>query len=198
MFNFNIITIYSLLTAIIPCILYIIKKHPRSKLYIFISVIYILYIWQIYDLTGPASLSDILYTISHKSNIIKANINLIPLTNINISFILNIIMFIPLGFLLPILWKKYQNPKSVIIFSFLFSLFIETAQLFTFRATDIDDLIANTLGGLLGYIIWIIYYKIFKKSLNNFAYKDAVIYIILSYIGQFFLYYPLLFGKLFM
>ena len=193
MFNFNIITIYSLLWALIPCIVYICFKNKKS--YIFFSILYVLYIWQIYDLTGIGSLSDILYSLSSNSEIIKANINLTPLTNITLGFILNIIMFIPLGFLLPFLWKKYQKLTPTLLFGFLFSLFIELSQLITLRATDIDDLIANTLGALIGYLIWKIYMKIFNKSLENPNSKDAFLYIMISYLGTFF-YYPLLFGRL--
>ena len=160
MFNFSITTIYSLLTAIIPCLIYICFKKPRSKSYIFFSILYILYIWQIYDLTSIGTLSDIIYSLWSKTNIIRPNINLIPLTNIDITFYLNIIMFIPLGFLLPFLWKKYRNFSSTILFGFTFSLFIEVSQIITSRATDINDLIANTLGILFGYLIWIIYKKI--------------------------------------
>ena len=127
MFNFNIITIYSLLCTLIPCIVYICFKKKKS--YIFFSILYVLYIWQIYDLTGIGSLSDILYSLSSNSEIIKANINLTPLTNITLGFILNIIMFIPLGFLLPFLWKKYQKLTPTLLFGFLFSLFIELSQL---------------------------------------------------------------------
>ena len=194
MFNFNIITIYSLLCTLIPCIVYICFKKKKS--YIFFSILYVLYIWQIYDLTGIGSLSDILYSLSSNSEIIKANINLTPLTNITLGFILNIIMFIPLGFLLPFLWKKYQKLTPTLLFGFLFSLFIELSQLITLRATDIDDLIANTLGALIGYLIWKIYMKIFNKSLENPNSKDAFLYIMISYLGTFFFYYPLLFGRL--
>ena len=104
-------------------------------------------------------------------------------------------MFIPLGFLLPFLWKKYQKLTPTLLFGFLFSLFIELSQLITLRATDIDDLIANTLGALIGYLIWKIYMKIFNKSLENPNSKDAFLYIMISYLGTFF-YYPLLFGRL--
>ena len=142
------------------------------------------------------SLSDILYSLSSNSEIIKTNINLTPLTNITLGFILNIIMFIPLGFLLPFLWKKYQKLTPTLLFGFLFSLFIELSQLITLRATDIDDLIANTLGALIGYLIWKIYMKIFNKSLEDLNSKDAFLYITISYLGTFFFCYPLLFGRL--
>lgn len=174
--------IVSLLFALIPCLIYMFKN-KNSKQYILLSLLYIFYIYLVYSLTGMGTVSDIIYSIERNTNIIKASINLAPLTGITTGFYLNIIMFMPLGFLLPLIYSKYQKPQNTIIFGFLFSLFIELSQLITFRATDIDDIIANTLGSLLGYIIWKIYMKLFKKSLNKTNNKDAYLYIFISYLS---------------
>ncbi|MEU9057222.1 VanZ family protein [Streptomyces sp. NPDC048384] len=80
----------------------------------------------------------------------------IPLLTADISMIPNIIMFVPLGFLLPLLSHRLTRGRTVAICA-LTSLGIELAQLLQYialgngRAVDINDLIANTLGGLLGY-----------------------------------------------
>lgn len=64
----------------------------------------------------------------------------------------NIFAFSPLGFLLPLLFKKFYRLKSIFLTSFAISLFIEIIQLvFYLGSTDIDDLILNTLGSLLGF-----------------------------------------------
>ena len=68
--------------------------------------------------------------------------------------ILNIILFIPLGIMLPFLWKKYNTLSETLIFGFSMSLAIELLQILTYRATDINDLIANTVGAVLGYLIF--------------------------------------------
>lgn len=68
--------------------------------------------------------------------------------------ILNIILFMPLGFLLPAVWKEYRSFKWVTLSGFALSLMIEVLQIFTFRLTDIDDLITNTLGTAAGYYLW--------------------------------------------
>mgnify|MGYP000320300661 CR=1 FL=1 len=47
---------------------------------------------------------------------------------------------------------------------FAVSLLIECSQIFNGRATDIDDLIANTSGACLGYVIWFITRKIAGKN----------------------------------
>ena len=68
--------------------------------------------------------------------------------------ILNIILFIPLGIMLPFLWKKYNTLSETLIFGFSMSLAIELLQILTYRATDINDLIANTVGAVLGYFLF--------------------------------------------
>lgn len=76
--------------------------------------------------------------------------------------VLNIILFIPLGFFLPIMWyHTFHSVKSVTVFSMGVSLAIEISQIFTFRLTDIDDLITNVLGGIIGFLI----VKVFLKKL---------------------------------
>lgn len=74
-----------------------------------------------------------------------------------INFLGNIIMFIPVGLLVPIIWKI--KDRKVILTGFLISLFIEITQILLPRGTDIDDLILNTFGTILGLIL----YKIIKN-----------------------------------
>lgn len=87
-------------------------------------------------------------------SLFNPNINLIPLINgLNLEFILNVFCFIPLGFLCPVLSKVYEQWKKILLLGLGLSLVIEMSQLFTlYRATDINDLIANVLGTALGYL----------------------------------------------
>ena len=87
-------------------------------------------------------------------------LNLIPFIDIANSpsaymknTILNIILFIPMGFLVPAVWKNYRSLKTMFFMGLAVSLGIELLQIFTFRLTDIDDLITNTAGTVLGYEI---------------------------------------------
>lgn len=100
-----------------------------------------------------------------------ARINLIPFRSIRaffrhfqfdtfmVNIVGNIVMFIPWGFGLPLLWKKRQSVFSAIFFSALLPLFIETVQLFIGRSVDVDDLILNFVGGILGFILYSLYKK---------------------------------------
>ena len=78
----------------------------------------------------------------------------------------NILMFMPFGFLLPLLWHKWTFIR-VFFFSMLVSISIETIQFFTGRGLDIDDVFLNTAGGSAGYLVfWIIQH--FSPNLNRF------------------------------
>lgn len=70
-----------------------------------------------------------------------------------IQNLLNILLFVPLGVLAPLLWEEFRSLKRILLLGGALSLFIEVMQLFTFRATDVDDLIMNTLGAVLGYLL---------------------------------------------
>lgn len=75
-------------------------------------------------------------------------------------------MFMPIGFILPLLYKI--SGKKVILLGSLFSLFIETSQLFLQRGTDIDDLMLNSLGVVLGLLIYKLVDKKKKELVNKF------------------------------
>ena len=82
--------------------------------------------------------------------------------------VLNIILFMPMGFLLPAVWKEYRSFKVTLFSGLVVSLLIEILQIFTFRLTDIDDLITNTLGTAAGYYLWkMAAQKIMKKPLEG-------------------------------
>lgn len=67
--------------------------------------------------------------------------------------VLNVLLFVPLGIFLPVLWRGFRRWQQTALYSFGLSLAIEAAQLFTYRTTDVNDLLANTAGGLLG--LWL-------------------------------------------
>ena len=95
-------------------------------------------------------------------NVLRVGVSLIQPGEINLmpfadgggstGMALNMLLFVPLGAVLPLLWRSCRLYKTVAI-GFSLSLLIELSQLFNYRATDIDDLLMNTLGTLLGYIL---------------------------------------------
>lgn len=67
----------------------------------------------------------------------------------------NLLIFTPMGFLLPLLSRRFRRVWPVLFVGFVSSLAVEIIQ-FIFRvgSTDIDDLILNTAGAWLGYIAY--------------------------------------------
>ena len=103
-----------------------------------------------------------------KLKVFEPTIVLIPFRDMisgPIDTILNVILFAPLGFFLPLLYKKYSHISTVALTGFLFSLSIEIVQMFGRGATDINDLITNTVGACLGFFIYQLLSKLVSKEL---------------------------------
>lgn len=91
------------------------------------------------------------------------NINLHPFADLagnGLQYIENILLFVPVGLLLPALFSRFQKLSRCAAFGFFFSLSVEIMQLFSFRATDIDDLLMNTLGTLAGFGLFTLLQKL--------------------------------------
>lgn len=123
------------------------KKLYRGRLPLLILMV--LYLNAMYTVTGLPTLQHLTF---------QANINLIPFSDFQdrrfyyLSF-LNILMTVPLGMLLPLCWDGFHSWKNALMAGVLTALTIEILQLFCYRATDIDDVIFNTLGTMLGYLL---------------------------------------------
>ena len=108
--------------------------------------IFSLYLCVVYDLVGPPNITYMNW---------DPAVNWVPLIGIVGDFrssVLNVLLFVPLGAGLPIIWKRYRSFSKTVFFGFALSLVIEMSQLFTLRATDVNDLITNTLGTVIGFL----------------------------------------------
>lgn len=85
-----------------------------------------------------------------------------------LQIILNIIMTIPFGFLLPLVSHQKTNFLKTIFFTFLLSLSIELIQPFlnSYRSSDITDLITNVIGGAIGYTLYLPFRPLIQKVLD--------------------------------
>ena len=84
-----------------------------------------------------------------------------------LNFIGNTAMFIPIGAVWPIVFKELDTHKKVIAAGVGFSLIIEILQLpFYDRVSDIDDLMLNSLGYIMGYGIYLLVKKIKRAGKN--------------------------------
>ena len=85
---------------------------------------------------------------------INFTLNIIPFITMVSDYVnawLNVLLFIPFGFFLPILWSRFQNIKNVVLIGLIATCMIEMSQIFTYRATDINDIITNMMGTIIGY-----------------------------------------------
>lgn len=86
---------------------------------------------------------------------------------------LNVIMTIPFGFLMPLVKKENGRLLKVVFYTFLLSLGIELLQplINGFRSADITDLITNVIGGIIGYIMYLIFKPLTTKILNYISHR---------------------------
>lgn len=79
----------------------------------------------------------------------------------------NVLFFMPFGFFLPIISCRINNVIVVTIISFAYSIIIETIQLVSkVGSFDVDDIILNTIGGLLGFVFYYICKRLKREKLN--------------------------------
>lgn len=134
------------------------KKSEKKQTPIHIATVFVFcyYLIGILTMTGIGGLKSF-----------SPRIVLIPFMDMlggPIDTILNVVLFIPLGFFLPLLYQKYNRISSVALTGFLFSLSIEMIQMFGRGSTDINDLITNTVGTILGYFTYKLFSKLTRKE----------------------------------
>ena len=138
---------------LIPAFL-LLRKHtrysPRASAW---YLIFTLYLSGVYYVTGLPTVQFAVWNV---------RCNLVPFAGMVADLknsLLNILLFLPLGFLLPLLWSPFRKLPKTIVFGLAMTCTIEFLQLFTFRATDVNDILTNTLGSFLGYCGFLIFLK---------------------------------------
>jgi len=195
-----IAVIYPFLCILIPCCLYQIYTERKQnafagwekkrllchRVWVFL---FLLYLYAAFSAAGIGTVWDV----GQYDTLIRLDeINLLPFQSEGaMTYVLNIVMFLPLGFLLPYIWKEYRSLKRTAAAGACLSLAIEVCQLFNLRATDVDDLMMNTLGAVFGYLLWYLFHRLFPKAGKDgvllFS-REPEIYLTLSVLGTFLFY----------
>ncbi|AIE78390.1 teicoplanin resistance protein vanZ [Bacillus cereus] len=202
--------LYTYFFTIMFCILFQIGFYFKAKNNISIRhflwvYVFLFYLSLVYKVTQIATVWDI----SRYETWIRVNqINLTLFdTAGSTTYLLNILLFMPLGFLLPTIWPQFRKMKNTVCAGFFFSLAIELNQLLNNRITDIDDLFTNTLGAIIGYVLYkVLYTALFKLILKREGKKldtnsslvikyEAIFCLVCSFVGAMLIYYPALFGR---
>lgn len=109
----------------------------------------------------------------HQSNLVPfATIKLYWNSHIRTSYKIsnllgNLAGFVPLGIFLPLLSRRFQSARTILIVlgtSLLFEVIQLVAVLGSF---DVDDLLLNTVGGTLGYALFVIVAKLNRKPVRG-------------------------------
>ncbi len=202
--------LYTYFFTIMFCILFQIGFYFKAKNNISIRhflwvYVFLFYLSLVYKVTQIATVWDI----SRYETWIRVNqINLTLFdTAGSTTYLLNIVLFMPFGFLLPTIWPQFRKMKNTVCAGFFFSLAIELNQLLNNRITDIDDLFTNTLGAIIGYVLYkVLYTALFKLILKREEKKldtnsslvikyEAVFCLVCSFVGAMLIYHPVLFGR---
>lgn len=132
---------------LIPLFLILNKRYFQSLSKTACYLIFAVYLSGVFAVVGLPTVNYIRF---------DPNFNFTPFAYMFSDFensLLNVLLFMPLGFFLPVYWKHFGKLHRTFFFGFCMSLFIEILQIFTFRATDVNDLMTNTLGTILGWAV---------------------------------------------
>ena len=86
----------------------------------------------------------------------EVTLNLLPVVGMLEDLknsVLNVALFLPLCFFLSLMWKRFRKILPCAAFGFGLSLTIELLQMLTFRTTDVNDLITNVTGCVIGFLL---------------------------------------------
>ena len=153
------------------------NNRQRNLTRILFAIYFLILVW---ILLFKMSFSlDELYK-SRSINIIPFMGSVIVNGRIYISEIINnIIVFVPVGIYICMLKENWSILRKISV-GFFISLGIEVLQfILAIGATDITDLIGNTLGGIIGIGVFYLFSKVFKNKTNSIINTLALIATIL-------------------
>lgn len=175
MLDFDIVIICILFVVYLVTAAFLKFKSAKSNAYLVIYTFFFIYLSGVLKYTQfPIMLMN--------GNTLEQNvgsfINYVPLLNLDRgdiqTSVLNIILAMPFGILLPMMKRK--SLKQMLAHGVLFGFLIELIQLlvalivgFTLRTIDINDIIFNFIGVMAGYVIYHIFIHILKKLANKFS-----------------------------
>ena len=82
-----------------------------------------------------------------------------------VNLVGNVVMFVPLGFFVPILWRRTGKLGWHLFSMALIIVAVELTQLFTLLGTcDVDDLILNLVGTTIGFLLWKLWQYFVRKE----------------------------------
>lgn len=148
------------------------KESSRRAIHIILRVLFVIYlVMMVYFLFfserfGRVPSDSYHYNLKPFTEISRylSYIDTIGVTNVLINLLGNVVCFMPLGFMLPVLSRRKWKLVRTTLLSCLASVIVELTQLVSkLGSCDVDDVLMNTLGGFLGYILFLVCSKIYHK-----------------------------------
>ena len=178
-FDLLTVVLFALIWICIVTILWLKKK--KSLVYLIFFTIFYVYIVKVLDYTlfqfqSLLLLKHFMPDLILNGQTAGKNMNLIPLVSLTSqdlkTSLLNILLLVPFGFGLPFITNLRM--KKIVVIGALFSIVIEFLQLvtglmakITFRIADINDVIFNTVGVVIGYILFVGFVRIYRHISHN-------------------------------
>lgn len=171
---------------------YIAENHEKFVLYKeFFSFVFIIYILLLFELVTNTDVQGYSNNFIPFREILRYDIG-------SKYFIWNVIgnvlLFTPYGFAISLYLKTKKSLRPFII-CFITSLTIESVQMFIGRSFDIDDIILNCIGGLLGFLLYRLF-VITKEHLPKFLRSETFYNILTVLIIVIIIFYCISFGGL--
>lgn len=176
-------------------VIYLLLIKKKDIAYLIFMTIFFVYLYYVIDYTQfPIYNIEAQKEAFGGQNVLRdMNLTPFPFHPFSKANFLNIILTIPLGFAIPFLIRA--NIKKVFIIGLATTIIIELFQLlvalyvgYTFRYVDINDVIFNTLGTLIGYLVFFkafkYVYKYFIKKLQISSSKNIILSHISRYVNQ--------------
>lgn len=195
-------TAYKFLCVAILCLLYQwfqmkVRKVKIPLPRLALIWVFLVYLTYVFDVTGIGTLWYVLRNPNFREEmfVITEIFSYSP----PMALFLNVLMTIPLGFLVPLIWRGFRSLFAITALGLLFSVMIEGSQLLNHRNTMLDDLITNTFGAFLGGLLFFMLIgwveKIWRRERSPFT-LEPLAYIVLAFLGMFLFYHPQLIPRI--
>lgn len=201
-----IMLVYEFATVLLPAIIVTLainfgirkSKSAKCKRYYFCFALITVYLFAAFFITGAGTIYDLM---RYGMNIRTEQVNLIPFSDSEIDYLaygLNVVLFLPFGFLLALACPEFRKYKCTILWSAVLTIMLESSQLLNNRRTDVDDIILNIIGAILGLMIYKLVFRSQKRREAKcvMAQYEIVVLIISTFLGRFLLFNELGAAKL--
>lgn len=122
-----------------------VRRRKQSAAHLLLTLLYGLYLSGVLAVTGIGRPFGF-----------RPRFNFLPFVDMikgPIDTALNVLLFLPLGVLLPLLYAEFENAKKTLLAACILSFSIECIQMFGLGITDVNDLLTNTAGAMLGFAL---------------------------------------------